>query len=86
LPSTKTTRRSRSKKGPEVTPPTLSEVEKGHPVKVAGVRGTWKFMFRNSEKGEVTLYGGDPNPNAHRSYRTFAEDKIIVLAIPAETV
>lgn len=50
-----------------------SSVEKGTEVRVTGVRGVFAFCyFRNDE---VTVYGGDRNPNGIRMFRTFVPDR-----------
>lgn len=48
-------------------------VEKGTEVRISGVRGS--FIFQYFRNGEVTVYGGDRNPNGHRMFRTFVPER-----------
>jgi hypothetical protein len=64
-----------------VTPP-LTEVQKDHPVTVAGERGPYKFVRINENDGSVTVYGGDKDPGGRNSMRTFVAERITVLPIP----
>lgn len=48
-------------------------IDKGTEVRITGVRGV--FIFHAYRNGEVTVYGGDRNPNGHRMFRTFVPDR-----------
>ena len=63
-------------------PPPLTEIGKGHPVTVAGTRGTWTFVSINSSDESVNVWGGDRDPNGKRAMRTFTEDRVTVLPAP----
>jgi hypothetical protein len=64
-----------------VTPP-LTEVQRGHPVTVAGERGPYKFVKINDSDGSVTVFGGDKDPGGKNSMRTFVAERVTVLPIP----
>lgn len=67
-----------------VTPP-LTEIQRGHPVNVAGERGPYKFVKINESDGSVTVYGGDKDPGGKNSMRTFVSERITVLPIPKDS-
>jgi hypothetical protein len=71
----------RPKKPVEPTP-LLEEIEKGHPLKVVGERGPFKFIKINEEDDSVTVWGGDKDPNGYNSMRTFTSDRIKVQPNP----
>lgn len=48
-------------------------ITKGTEVRVTGVRGV--FVFHAYRNNEVTVYGGDRNPNGVRMFRTFFADR-----------
>lgn len=64
--------------------PDISEIEKGHPVKVRGERQTiiFKFMKLNDQDDSVTVWGGDKDPTGYIAMRTYPKDRIIVLPHP----
>ena len=60
-----------------------TEIEKGTEVRVEGVRGVFAFCYvRNNE---VTVYGGDRNPNGIRMFRTFTPERVRVYRPRSET-
>lgn len=67
-------------------PPDITEIGKGHPVKVKGERQTitFKFMKLNEKDDSVTVWGGDKDPTGYIAMRTYPKDKIIVLPKPQE--
>lgn len=63
-----------------ITPP-LTDVQRGHPVKVAGERGPFKFVRINESDNSVTVYGGDKDPGGKNSMRTFVMERVTALPI-----
>lgn len=52
-----------------------SAVEPKTEVVVAGVRGVYWFRSYRAECDSVTVWGGDRNPNGHRSFQSFAASR-----------
>lgn len=67
-------------------PPDITEIGKGHPVKIRGERQTitFKFMKLNEKDDSVTVWGGDKDPTGYIAMRTYPKDRIIVLPKPRE--
>jgi hypothetical protein len=48
-----------------------ASVEPKTEIIVSGVRGIYWFRSYRSECDSVTVWGGDKNPNGHRSFQSF---------------
>jgi len=74
------------RKPPQSTEPSpdITEIGKGHPVKVKGEKQTvtFRFMKINEKDDSVTVWGGDKDPTGYIAMRTYPKDKIIVLPNP----
>jgi hypothetical protein len=66
----------------ELTTPPLTEVQRNHPVTVAGERGPYKFVKINESDNSVTVYGGDKDPGGKNSMRTFVMERVTPLPVP----
>jgi hypothetical protein len=53
-------------------------LEEGALVRITGDRGSYVVMSSAlAPDGSVTLYGGDVDPNGHRSYRSVMPNRIV---------
>ena len=55
----------------------MMEFKEGDRVKVANERGSYRvYRTELSADGSLLLYGGDPNPNGVRGFRSVMPDKL----------